>query len=198
MVKTAENPPVILASSSPYRKDLLARLGIPFQCESPGIDESARSGETGEQLARRLSESKARTVASHYPGAIIIGSDQVATLQGEILAKTGTHAKAMAQLQKLSGRRVHFHTGLCVINDATQSIQVDCIPYYVRFRNLASEEIDRYLSSEQPYQCTACFKSEGLGICLVADMQGGDSTALIGLPLARLSEMLRLEGFSLP
>jgi len=198
MAMTAEHPPVILASSSPYRRELLARLGIPFQCESPGIDESAQSGETAEHLARRLSENKARIVARRHPEAIVIGSDQVATLNGEILPSAATRAAAEAQLHRLSGRRVRFHTGLCVVNNASQSIQVDCIPYTVRFRRLATEEIGRYLDREQPYRCTACFKSEGLGISLVAEMEGGDATALIGLPLLRLSEMLRSEGFRLP
>ena len=194
------NPaPLVLASASPYRRELLARLRLPFVWQSPEIDESPAPGEQPAALVVRLAEHKARAVATRHPASIIIGSDQVAVLTNdEILTKPGILANARKQLAKLSGREVVFHTGLCVFNAASDSIQTGCIPVAVKFRKLEPGEIDNYLDQEQPFDCAGSFKSEGLGISLLESISGSDPTALIGLPLIRLSEMLRLEGINLP
>lgn len=191
-------PPLILASSSPYRRELLARLKLPFKCEKPDIDETRKPDESAIDLARRLATQKALRFADKYPAAIIIGSDQVAVSGRKILAKPGNHAAAVKQLQRLSGKTVIFHTGLCVVNAASQNLQVDCIPINVRFRSLEVDEINRYLLLEKPYDCAGSFKSEGYGITLVDEIQCSDITALIGLPLIRLCEMLREENLILP
>jgi len=198
-VKISQNQPtLILASSSPYRRDLLARFQIPFICQSPVIDETALDSENATGLVMRLSEQKARKVAMSHPAAIIIGSDQVAMLNDQILAKPGSHEKARQQLERVSGQNVVFNTGLCVINAATNSVQIDCIPYSVKFRVLDANEIESYLAKEKPYDCAGSFKSEGLGVSLLEKMSGDDPAALIGLPLIRLSQMLRNEGIALP
>ncbi len=171
---------------------------MPFRCEIPDINEIPIDGESAEQLVRRLAESKARKVAEQYHAVIVIGSDQVVLLDKEILAKPVTHDKAKTQLERLSNQCVCFITGLCVINTGSQSVQIDCIPYFVKFRKLEANEIERYLKKEQPYDCAGSFKSEGLGVSLLEKMTGDDPTALIGLPLIRLSEMLRNEGITLP
>ena len=190
--------PLVLASSSPYRKGLLARLNIPFTCENPDINETGKTGESAQELVRRLANQKARRIAEKYPAAIIIGADQVVTAGQEILSKPGNHATAIKQLQKLGGKTVIFHTGLCVLNSASHNLQVDCIPVRVRFRVLDTDEINRYLLAEKPYDCAGSFKSEGYGITLLDDIEGHDMTALIGLPMIRLCEMLREEKFLLP
>ncbi len=177
---------------------LMERLGLLFSCEIPSIDESQVTDETPEQLVQRLAQAKASRIAGNHEDAIVIGSDQVATLNNEILLKPGSHDKAKAQLERLSNQCVRFITGLCVINTLTQTTQLDFIPYLVRFRSLDNHEIERYLQKEQPYDCAGSFKSEGLGVSLLARMEGDDPTALIGLPLIRLSEMLRQEGIALP
>lgn len=156
------------------------------------------NGESAQTLVRRLAETKARKVAERRTAAIVIGSDQVASLGKTFLTKPVTHENARMQLIRLSNQRVCFNTGLCVINTETQSVQVDCILYYVKFRMLENTEIERYLLTEHPYDCAGGFKSEGLGISLIAEMQGNDPTALIGLPLICLCEMLRNEGIQLP
>ncbi|MBI4005698.1 MAG: septum formation inhibitor Maf [Gammaproteobacteria bacterium] len=189
---------IILASSSPYRRVLLERLGLPFRCEMPDINEMPIDGESAEQLVRRLAETKARKVAEQHHSVIVIGSDQVALLDKEILAKPVTHEKAKTQLERLSDQCVCFITGLCVINTGTQSVQIDCISFHIKFRKLEADEIERYLNKERPYDCAGSFKSEGLGVSLLERMTGDDPTALIGLPLIRLSEMLRNEGITLP
>ena len=189
---------LVLASSSPYRQELLARLKIPFLCQSPDIDESALDGEDAGALVIRLSEKKARKIAASNPVAIIIGSDQVALLNNQILTKPGDHDMARQQLVRLSGQNVVFITGLCVINARTGSIQSCYVPFAVKFRELDAKEIERYLIKEKPYNCAGSFKAEGLGISLLEKMTGDDPTALIGLPLIRLSNILRNEGVDLP
>ena len=191
-------PALILASSSPYRKKLLARLQLPFACISPGINETAGKHETAEQLVIRLAREKAERIARDYDNAIIIGSDQVLRLGEKILSKPGNHAGAVKQLELISGNQVNFLTGLCVLNAATKTCQTACISYRVTFRKLDNNEIERYLVKEKPYDCAGSFKSEALGVTLMSETGEGDSTALIGLPLIKLAEMLRKEGFELP
>ena len=194
---TATTPPLVLASTSPFRKQLLARLGIGFQTVAPDVDETALPGETPVDLVTRLAVAKARAVGNTRQG-LIIGSDQVATTGSDILGKPGNHERAAAQLAYLSGRRVTFHTGLCLLNSANGDLQTDEVPYHVVFRTLAADQIERYLRAEQPYNCAGSFKSEGLGITLFERMEGEDPTALIGLPLIRLTRMLALAGIDLP
>ena len=188
---------VTLASTSPFRKELLERLGIPFETVAPDVDETPLANETAEALVRRLSEDKARAMAASHRG-LIIGSDQVATTDNNILGKPGTHERAFEQLRNLSGKRVTFQTGLCLLNTETDEAQVDVIPFIVKFRQLGSDQIERYLQQEQPYNCAGSFKSEGLGITLFEYMEGVDPTALIGLPLIRLTSMLAQAGIVLP
>lgn len=190
-------PAVTLASTSPFRKELLERLGIPFVTATPDVDESPLASETAVALVRRLSEAKARAIAASHRG-LIIGSDQVASTANGILGKPGTHERAFQQLRDLSGERVTFQTGLCLLNSGTDKAQVDVIPFVVQFRQLGDEQIERYLRHDQPYQCAGSFKSEGLGITLFERMEGDDPTALIGLPLIRLTDMLAQAGIVLP
>lgn len=190
-------PTVTLASTSPFRKELLERLGIPFETVAPDVDETPLANETAEALVRRLSEDKARAMAASHRG-LIIGSDQVATTGNNILGKPGTHERAYEQLRNLSGKRVTFQTGLCLLNTETDEAQVDVIPFIVKFRQLGGDQIERYLQQEQPYNCAGSFKSEGLGITLFEYMEGVDPTALIGLPLIRLTSMLSQAGIVLP
>ena len=190
-------PTVTLASTSPFRKELLERLGIPFETVAPDVDETPLANETAEALVRRLSEDKARAMATSHRG-LIIGSDQVATTGNNILGKPGTHERALEQLRNLSGKRVTFQTGLCLLNTETDETQVDVIPFIVKFRQLGGDQIERYLQQEQPYNCAGSFKSEGLGITLFEYMEGVDPTALIGLPLIRLTSMLAQAGIVLP
>jgi septum formation protein len=196
-MKTATQRPLVLASTSPFRKELLQRLGIPFETAAPDVDESPLANETPAALVRRLSEAKARAIGKLRQG-LIIGSDQVATTGNDILGKPGTHPRAIEQLQYLSGRLVTFHTGLCLLNSATNETQVEVIPFKVQFRQLDEEQIERYLQADQPYNCAGSFKSEGLGITLFERMDGDDPSALIGLPLIRLTSMLAAAGVVLP
>ncbi|HSH29232.1 MAG TPA: nucleoside triphosphate pyrophosphatase [Thiohalobacter sp.] len=189
---------LVLGSSSPFRRELLERLGLPFECHSPDIDESARPGETPRDLVARLSEAKARAVAAVWPQALIIGSDQVAVVDGEILGKPGSHERAREQLGRLSGREVTFLTGLALYNSKLDRVQFDVVHYSVEFRDLSAEQIERYLEQEQPYNCAGSFRSEALGITLFRRMQGDDPNALVGLPLIRLTDMLAAEGVMLP
>ena len=189
--------PVVLASTSPFRRELLTRLGISFETAAPDVDESPRQDETPDALVRRLSEAKARAVGESCSG-LIIGSDQVATTGTDILGKPGTHECAAAQLQHLSGKTVTFHTGLCLLDSASGELQLDVVPFRVVFRQLDGERIERYLRHDQPYNCAGSFKSEGLGITLFERMEGDDPTALIGLPLIRLTTMLARAGVVLP
>ncbi|MCW8918078.1 MAG: Maf-like protein [Gammaproteobacteria bacterium] len=185
---------LVLGSTSPFRRQLLEKLGLPFDTAAPETDESPLPGETPAQLVARLAEAKARAVAAHYPGALIIGSDQVAVNDGEILGKPHTHDKAMAQLRRASGRHVRFLTGLCLYNAATDHAQVEVVPFDVVFRELNDEMIDSYLRAERPYNCAGSFKSEAMGIALFERLEGEDPNTLIGLPLIRLVRMLEKEG----
>ena len=190
----AAGPSLVLASTSPYRKTLLARLGQPFATVAPGVDERPRDHEPPEQLVRRLAQAKAQAASAAFPDALIIGSDQVAVLEGEILGKPGDHEHAVRQLHRASGRTVDFFTGLCLLNSRTGAVQCDVVPFRVVFRALSAQQIEDYLRREQPYNCAGSFKSEGLGIALFERLQGDDPTALMGLPLIRLSRMLEQEG----
>jgi len=187
---------LVLASTSIYRKELLNRLGLPFVTAAPEVDESVRAEETPQQLVRRLAEAKARAVAAQYPDALIIGSDQVATVAGRILGKPGGHQQAVAQLRLASGKRLQFLTGLCLFNAHTCMAQVEVVPITVVFRVLDDRQIEKYLRREQPYHCAGSFKSEALGIALCERLEGEDPNALIGLPLIRLIHMLEKEGIN--
>ena len=190
-------PPLVLASTSPFRRELLTRLNIHFETAAPDVDESPRPGETPDALVRRLSEAKARAVGESRHG-LIIGSDQVAATGTDILGKPGTHERAATQLQQLSGKTVIFHTGLCLLDSGNGELQLDVVPFRVVFRQLDAGQIERYLQHDQPYNCAGSFKSEGLGITLFERMDGDDPTALIGLPLIRLTTMLARAGIALP
>ncbi len=185
---------LILASSSPYRATLLERLKIPFEIVPPEIDESPGEGETPEQLTLRLSLEKARKVASAEREALVIGSDQVAVYNGQIVGKPHSHERAVLQLREASGRTVTLYTGLALVNAATGRAQSEVIPYRVTFRSLTDDDIESYLRKEQPYSCAGSVKSEGLGIALLEKFDGDDPNTLIGLPLIRLVRMLENEG----
>lgn len=187
-------PQLVLASTSPFRKQLLEKLKLEFVTDSPEIDESRLPDETPEQLVARLAEQKAMAVAARQPENLIIGSDQVAVIDGEILGKPGNHDKAVAQLKAASGRRVTFLTGLCLYNSATGDSQVEVVPFGVVFRELNESQIENYLKIEQPYNCAGSFKSEAMGIALFEKLEGEDPNTLIGLPLIRLVRMLEAEG----
>jgi septum formation protein len=191
---TAGARPLVLGSTSPYRRELLSRLNIPFSVTSPNVDESPLSDETPESLAIRLALAKARAVSKAQPGAVVIGSDQVAELAGQALGKPGTHERAVAQLRRMSGQTVVFHTAVAVVCAETGFEQVDVAPVRVRFRELGVQEIEAYLRAEQPYDCAGSAKSEGLGIALLESIDNDDPTALIGLPLIRTCRMLRAAG----
>ena len=188
------NPALILASSSPYRRELLSRLQLAFSCISPDVDETVLTGELPQTTALRLAQVKARKVAISQPQALIIGCDQVATLDNIQLGKPLTHDNATRQLRMMRGREVIFHSALCLFNPVTQQMQAEVVPYSVTFRNLSDTQIENYLQKEQPYQCAGSAKSEGLGIAIIAKMTGDDPNALIGLPLISLVTMLQNEG----
>lgn len=185
---------LVLASTSPFRKNLLERLGIPFETYAPHVDETPLLPESPAALVIRLAELKARAAQSTYPNALIIGSDQVAVNDGIILGKPQTHEQAIQQLRAVSGKSVDFLTGLCLFNTVTHSAQIDMVRFSVTFRQLTLSQIENYLHREKPYHCAGSFKSEGLGIALLENMRGNDPTALIGLPLIRLVQMLETEG----
>ncbi|MGI9229934.1 MAG: Maf family protein [Gammaproteobacteria bacterium] len=189
---------LILASSSPYRRALLARLGLAFDCVAPEIDESRREGETPQQLVLRLSLEKAGAVARHHPEALVIGSDQVACLDGEVLGKPGDEATAIRQLQQQSGRTVQFLTGVCLFDGTDNSHDTQLETVTVQFRDLSDTEIQRYLQQEQPWDCAGSFKSEARGVGLVQAIRCTDSTALMGLPLIRTAAMLRAKNYNIP
>lgn len=189
---------LILASTSLFRHELLARLQLPFEAVAPDADETALPGENPAITAERLAEAKARAVAVNYPDALIIGSDQVAYSGHTCFGKPGTHENAIKQLQAMRGKEVIFHTGLCLLNAATGRAQTSGVPTVVRFRALSDEEIERYLDREDALNCAGSAKSEGLGIALLEYMHGDDPNALIGLPLIALCKMLRIEGVFLP
>ena len=185
--------PLILASSSPYRKELLARLGLAFETVSPEVDESPLPKESPQDTALRLAQIKARKIAETHPQALVIGCDQVATLDGMQLGKPGNHENATKQLRMMQGRTVIFHSALCLYNAKTLTMQAEVVPYEVAFRKLSDEQIERYLRAEKPYNCAGSAKSEGLGIALISSMNGTDPNALIGLPLIKLISMLQNE-----
>ena len=187
-------PPLILASTSRYRRELLARLRLPFEVHSPGVEETPQPGETPAALAQRLALEKARAVATRHPEAAVIGSDQVADLHGEPLGKPGTHARAVQQLQRMSGQRVVFQTAVSVVRHATGFERTLLAPVVVTFRTLTPAEIEHYLHAEQPYDCAGSAKSEALGIALLSAIESDDPTALVGLPLIRTCELLRQAG----
>ena len=183
---------LVLASTSPFRKEILSRLNIPFETFAPLVDESPLENESPSQLVTRLSILKAQSVKLER--ALIIGSDQVAVIDDTILGKPGNHEQAVKQLNQASGKQVDFLTGLSVINTETDKIQTDLVHFSVKFRQLTSTQIENYLKIDQPYNCAGSFKSEGLGIALLDRMIGSDPTAIIGLPLIRLVRMLEAEG----
>ncbi|MDH5484636.1 MAG: Maf family nucleotide pyrophosphatase [Gammaproteobacteria bacterium] len=185
---------LVLASTSPFRKQLLDRLNLPYETDSPDIDESPLDEESIEEMVVRLAIGKARAVAERHPDALIIGSDQSAVLNGEVLTKPGGYDRAFQQLKQASGQRIVFETGLCLLNSQSGSIQTACVPYTVVFKNLTDQQIDNYLKQEQPYNCAGSFKSEALGIALFDHFEGTDPNALIGLPLIKLVDMLNKEG----
>ena len=199
MIPTSTNPRLILASSSPYRRALLTRLGLPFEVMVPDLDETPLPGETPNATAMRLARAKAGAVAARAPGSVVIGSDQVATLDGAQIGKPGNHANALRQLQTMRGRRVLFHTALCLWDsrDANPgaAAQLENIQTAVQFRDLPDAELDAYLRIEQPYDCAGSAKNEGLGIAILESIDSSDPTALTGLPLIALTGMLRRAGF---
>lgn len=188
------SPRLVLASTSQYRRALLERLRLPFEAKAPDADETARPGEAARDTALRLAQAKARAVASHYSNALVIGSDQVAELDGARLGKPGNHENAVAQLVAMRGKSVLFHTALALLNTASGAMQTAVVPTTVQFRHYSKSEIERYLDLERPYDCTGSAKIEGLGIVLVERVTGDDPSALIGLPLVQLAAMLRQEG----
>ena len=190
--------PLILASTSPFRSELLWRLQLPFDIAAPDIDESALLDELPATTAQRLAQAKAQIVAKQFSNALIIGSDQVAACGMQRFGKPGTRQNARQQLRLMSGNEIIFHTGLCILNSATGDMQVQCVPTYVGFRELTDAEIESYLDKEDALNCAGSAKSEGLGVSLLRYQRGEDPTALIGLPLIALCDMLRSAGIQLP
>lgn len=190
--------PLILASTSRYRKALLEKLGLRFQCASPEVDETPRPGETADTLVRRLAHAKASAIARQHDQGLIIGSDQVCVCDGRILGKPGTVENAVAQLMLAQGRSVTFHTGLCVVNAANGHAEQLVEPFTVHFRSLGEAAIRRYVEAERPLDCAGSFKCEGMGIVLFKALEGRDPNALIGLPLIGLIDLLALHGLHLP
>jgi len=188
-------PRLILGSTSRYRRELLERLRLPFEVASPQVDETPRAGESPAALAQRLALAKARDVATRAEGdAVVIGSDQVADVDGEPIGKPGSHERAVSQLRRMSGREIVFQTAVAVVRRSTGFEQAALVPVHVRFRDLGEEEIEHYLRLEQPYDCAGSAKCETLGIALLRAIESDDPTALVGLPLIRTSELLRQAG----
>ena len=194
---SAQTRQLILGSTSRYRRELLARLNTPFTVVGPDVDETPAEHEAPYALALRLALAKARAVAALHPEAVVIGSDQVADLNGTPLGKPGTHERAVLQLQRMRGQTVVFQTAVAVVCAATQFEEVDLAAVKVQFRDLSDAEIESYLRTEQPYDCAGSAKSEGLGIALLASIENDDPTALVGLPLIRTCRMLRAAGIAL-
>jgi septum formation protein len=190
----SQDPPLILASTSRYRRELLERLRIPFQALSPDTDETPRPGEAPAALAERLALAKARALASRFPDAVVIGADQVADVDGVAISKPGDHARAVEQLRAMSGRTILFQTALAVVREASGFAEVRRVPVRVRFRALDDAEIEFYLRTEQPYDCAGSAKCETLGIALLEAIASDDPTALIGLPLIQTCQLLRAAG----
>jgi septum formation protein len=191
---TSPPPRLILGSTSRYRRELLTRLRLPFEVEAPGVDETPRPGEAPAALAQRLALEKARAVAARHPQDVVIGSDQVADLAGEPLGKPGDHARAVAQLQRMSGQRVVFQTALAVVRQDTGFEAVDLAAVSVTFRTLSDAEIETYLRLDEPYDCAGSARSESLGVALLSAIDSDDPTALVGLPLIRACALLRAAG----
>lgn len=191
------NPTLILASSSRYRREVLEKLHLPFECTSPDIDETPLANESPEQTSLRLAESKARKVAESHPNALVIGCDQVATVDGLQIGKPGNHENAVRQLTMLSGKEVVFHSAICLLDSASQHMQSTIVPYHVKFKALTPLQIETYLRLEQPYDCAGSAKSEGMGIALLDYMRGDDPNALIGLPVIALVNMLQQVGIDI-
>lgn len=189
-------PELILASTSPYRRLLLEKLGIPFTCAAPEVDELPLPAETPRHLVLRLAQAKAQALAERFPHHLIIGSDQVCVLDGEITGKPHTEENARKQLKKASGNIVTFYTGLALYNSVNGQLQTECEPFDVHFRHLTEQEINYYVQKESPLNCAGSFKSEGLGIALFERLEGRDPNTLVGLPLIALCQMLRREGFN--
>ena len=185
---------LVLASTSVFRKSLLEKFNLPFDCAKPDIDETALPDESPQQLVERLAIEKAKAVAEQFPNHLIIGSDQVAVCHGEILGKPHTLENGVKQLTKFSSNKVTFYTGLCVYNSETKQVSSVIEPFEVHFKQLSEHEIVQYLKAEQPFNCAGSFKSEGLGICLFEKLLGDDPNSLIGLPLIKLSELLKQQG----
>jgi MAF protein len=185
---------LILGSTSPFRKEILAKLNLPFECAKPDIDETALNNEAPVALVERLAIEKAKTVALEHPDALIIGSDQVALCDGEILGKPHNFENAVKQLQKFSNKTVAFYTGLCVYDSGLDFTTALIEPFLVHFNELSLSEIENYLHAEEPYNCAGSFKSEGLGICLFKKLEGDDPNSLIGLPLIKLTALLKQHG----
>ena len=185
---------IVLASTSRYRRELLARLRCPFDVQAPHVDETALPSEKPRETALRLALDKAAAVAARLPGSIVIGSDQTVDVGGVALGKPMSHEAALAQLQSLQGRTAIFYTALAVIGPTTNGVQIDCIPTTVKFQNLPKEKLETYLHADQPYDCAGAAKIESLGIVLVESVESSDPTALIGLPLIRLTSMLATVG----
>jgi len=186
--------PLVLGSTSPYRRELLSRLHLEFEVAAPDVDETPLPGESPRGLAERLALAKARSVAARFPDAVVIGSDQVADMDGEPLGKPGNHDNAVVQLRRMSGRTVVFHTALSVVCIASGFEQSDLAPVKVKFRTLTDEEIEAYLLAERPYDCAGSARSEGLGIAILDAIESDDPTALVGLPLIRTCRMIRAAG----
>lgn len=186
--------PLVLGSSSPYRRELLTRLGLPFEVHSPDIDESAVPGETPRELALRLAAAKARAVAARFPTGLVIGCDQVAHIGSRVFGKPGTHENAVRQLSEMSAQSVTFESALSLLHAPSGRLQVDSVPTEITLRKLTAAEIDSYLRRDQPYGCAGSAKLESLGIALIERMRSDDPTAIIGLPLVRLCRMLAAEG----
>ena len=191
-------PPIVLASTSRYRRELLARLHFPFEVAAPAIEEAALPNERPETTARRLARAKAEAIARLRPNALVIGSDQVADVDGEALSKPGSHAAALAQLARMQGRAVVFHTALALVHGERRYVEVDSVPTTVHFRTLDHDALDAYLRADEPYDCAGAAKIESLGIVLVDAVCSDDPTALVGLPLIRLTSMLAACGIALP
>jgi septum formation protein len=189
---------LVLASSSPYRRSLLERLRLPFEVAAPLIDERPQDGETPRSTALRLAQAKARAVAAARPRDLIIGSDQVASLEGKPVGKPGNHAAALAQLRAMRGCTVEFHTALCVIDGSRSTSELEDVPTSVKFRYFSDEQAERYLRSDRPYDCAGSAKIEALGIALVERIESADPSALIGLPLIALVGMLMRAGMEIP
>ena len=185
---------LVLASTSRYRRTLLARLGLPFEVSAPNVDETPLPGESPSHTALRLAEAKARAVAEQFPDNLIIGSDQVLLLEDEQLGKPGNFENAFQQLKKMQGKAMVFHTALCLLNSRSGQVQLRDIPTVIHLRALTDAQIESYLKKEQPYDCAGSARSEGLGIALIARYETADPNALIGLPLIALTEMLGIEG----